>query len=104
MAFAPTKLSKYPAEIISYLFDFSKFPEVIAGETLSSPAISVADPSGLTVGSPAVTLVVRDGIAAGKGVQVTISAGSSGETYTVQCDATTSGGSKRSVQGLIEVK
>lgn len=94
---------KDTSETVSYLFDFSRFPEVKAGETLSSPSVT-ASPSGLTVGSPAVTAAARDGVPAGQGVAVTISSGSASATYSLECLATTSGGAVRCVKGVLLVE
>jgi hypothetical protein len=93
-------LPKDTTEVVSYLFDFSNFPEVVAGETLSSPSVS-SSPSGLTVGTPAVTAAERDGVAAGEGVAVTVSGGTASTTYSLECSVTTSGGSVRVVKGEI---
>lgn len=94
-------LTKYAVEVVSYQFDFSDFPEVVAGETLSSPNVPAV--SGLTIGTPAVTVAERDGVAAGKGVAVTVSGGTAGTTYTITATAVTSGGSTRAVRGRIRV-
>lgn len=84
-------LEKIVAEQRAYVFDFSKYSELQSGETISSPVVPSV--SGLTIGSPSLTTVVIDGVPIGKGVKVTISGGSAGETYTVDCQVTTSGGS-----------
>jgi hypothetical protein len=68
-----TTLVKDASETVSYLFDFSQFPEYVAGETLASPSVPAV--SGLTIGSPAVTVADRDYVAAGGGIAVTISGG-----------------------------
>jgi hypothetical protein len=96
-------LRKLPAEARLYLFDFSRFPEVIAGETLSSPAVPASDPAGLTIGSAAVSAVVRDGIPAGQAVEVMISGGTADVTYEVEGRAVTSGGATLAVGGVIKV-
>ncbi len=95
---------KDSSEVISYLFDYSNFPEVLAGETLSSPTVTATVGSGLTIGTPNVTLVERDEVAAGEGVEVTISSGTAGTTYTLECRCTTSGGSQRVVKGQLVVE
>jgi hypothetical protein len=84
-------LEKIAAEARAYVFDFSRYPEVISGETISSPVTPAV--SGLTIGSPTVTSATIDGVPSGKGVKVTISSGTAGTTYTVDCRVTTSGGS-----------
>lgn len=104
MAIPVMSWPKDSSEVISYLFDFSNFPEVVAGETLSNPTVTVTVGSGLTVGSPAVTTVERDEVAAGAGVAVTVSSGTPGTTYTLECKVTTSGGAQRVVKGEIVVE
>lgn len=84
------KLPKIAGETRSFVFDFTTYAELKAGETISAP--SVAAVSGLTIGTPAVLAAEVDGVAAGKGVQVAISGGTAGTTYTVNCSVTTSGG------------
>ncbi|WP_020475714.1 phage fiber-tail adaptor protein [Zavarzinella formosa] len=84
-------LPKIAAEVRAYVFDFSKYSEVQAGETLDSLAVPAV--AGLTIGPPAVTTAVIDGIPAGKAAKVTIAGGAPESTYTVDCRATTSGGS-----------
>lgn len=95
-------LPKDSNETVSYLFDFGNFPEVAAGETISSAAVPAV--SGLTIGTPSVTAAERDGVEAGEGVQVTISGGTADADYAVECRATFSGGSIRVVKGIIEVE
>jgi plastocyanin len=81
-------------------FDFSDFPEVNAGATLSSPAMSTV--TGLTFGSPAVTSTATDGVTAGKGVVVQVTASTAG-TYTIYCTVTLSSGGTASVRAKIIV-
>lgn len=101
-------LRKYAAEVISYGFDFSNFPEVEAGEALSSPSTPAV--SGLTVGTPEVTSadfypgVGLPPIPSGKGVKVTISGGTAGATYLVVCRVATSGGATREIEGWLAVE
>jgi hypothetical protein len=101
MAIRRTTLKKRPVEVRLYVFDFSSFPEVLAGETLSAPSVPAV--SGLTIGSPAVTSVIRDGIAAGKAVEVTIAGGTDGTSYDVEASASTSGGSSWPSRGTLVV-
>jgi hypothetical protein len=91
------------AETVAFLFDFSNFPEVAAGGTLSSPAVPAV--TGLTFGTPAVTAAELDGIPAGEAVQVTVTAGEDTEdgNYAVWCYATV-GGSRRAVKGVVAVR
>lgn len=93
---------KGAAETVEYLFDFTPFPEIVAGETISS--VSVPAVSGLTIGSPAVTAALTDGVAAGKGVEVAISGGTAGTTYAVSCRATMSGGAIREIRLSLTVR
>lgn len=98
---------KDASEAIAFVFDFSRFPEVVAGGELTSP---VVDPvSGLTIGAAAVTdaaeVVFPNGatVAAGKGVKAAISGGTAGTTYALECRATI-GGSVRVVKGSLAVE
>mgnify|MGYP000370251468 CR=1 FL=1 len=84
------KLPKIAGETRAYVFDFTDCAELEAGETISTP--SVAAVSGLTIGTPAVLAAAVDDVAAGKGVQVAISGGTAGTTYTLNCTVNTSGG------------
>jgi hypothetical protein len=72
-----------------YLFDFSAFAEVRAGETLSTPAIT-STPTGLIVGSPTVS---------GSQVQVLVSGGTAGTRYTLTVTVNTSGGAVLTFDG-----
>jgi hypothetical protein len=99
---------KDASETILFVFDFSRFPEVVGGETLSNPTVDAV--AGLTIGAPAVTttdqVVFSNGqkVAAGKGVQVAISGGTAGQTYALECHAATSGGANRDVKGSLVVE
>jgi hypothetical protein len=73
-----------------YEFDFSDFAELEAGETISSPSVSV-DPSGPTIGTPSVS---------GDSVLVRISGGTAGVTYTVTCTVTLSSGGTLTMEGI----
>jgi hypothetical protein len=74
-----------------FCFDFSRFPEVLSGGTLSAPAVPAV--SGVTIGSPAVlTADFYEGpttgpvaVASGKGVKVTLASTTVGR-YTVACN------------------
>lgn len=93
---------KDSSEVISYLFDFTNFPECEAGETLSTPVVDAV--AGLTIGTPTITTFDRDDVTAGKGLQVTISGGTAGEQYELEARATFSGGATRVVKGLLYVE
>jgi hypothetical protein len=101
---------KDTTETILYVFDFSRFPELVAGETISSPSVPASSPTGLTIGSPTVTVadqvVFTNGgvVEAGQGVQVTLSGGTAGVTYALECSITTSGGAVRVVKGSLIVE
>lgn len=103
MAVQRTTLRKLPAENRLYVFDFSDFPEVLAGETLSLPVVPASSPTGLTIGTPAVSAVARGDVPAGQAVEVMISGGTAGIDYQVEGQATTSGGAKLAVGGVIKV-
>jgi hypothetical protein len=99
---------KDASEVIQYVFDYSRFPEMKAGETLGTP---VVDPvAGHTIGAPAVTTedeVVDEAgtvVEAGKGIQVTISGGTAGNTYNLESRGTFSGGATRVVKGAVRVE
>jgi hypothetical protein len=83
-------LTKEQARVRTYAFDFSKEPEVIAGETLVTPTIPAV--TGLTISAPAILAAIMDGVPAAKGVSATISGGAVGSVYVVECQCTTSGG------------
>lgn len=93
---------KGAAETVEYLFDFTPFPEVAAGETIASASVPAV--GGLTIGSPAVTAALADGVAAGKGVEVSVAGGTAGTTYTVSARATMSGGAVREIRLSLTVR
>ena len=82
---------KVASEARVYIIDFSKFSEIINGDTISSSSIPAV--SGLTIGSPSTQATAIDGVPANKGIKVAISGGTAGTTYTVDCTVVTSGGS-----------
>lgn len=86
-------LTKLPAESRLFFFDFALYAELIASQTLSSPAVTVDDDS-LTLGSPTVV---------GSKVRINISEGTAGQKYTLQCVASTSGGSTIAGRGILQV-
>lgn len=93
---------KDASEAVAFLFDFSRFPEAVAGETLASPSVPAV--VGLTIGSPAVTAARKDGIPAGYAIQVTISGGTASTSYSLECFGTFSGGAVRCVKGVLKVE
>ena len=84
---------KQPWEDIAYDFDFT--PLLGSGETLSSATSATGDPSGLTIGSPALNGT--------KKVQVRISGGTNGQTYTVTVRAATSAANNRECEAYFVV-
>lgn len=102
--------TKDASETILFVFDFSRFPEVVAGETLGTPVVDASSPSGLTLGTPSVTVAdqVIDSagnvVASGKGLQVTVAGGTAGNTYALESRCTFSGGSIRVVKGSVVVE
>lgn len=95
-------LTKPAAESRFFVFDFSRAPELIAGETISAPNVPAV--SGLTIGAPAVLAAITDGVAVGKGVAVQLSAGTDGTTYEVECRVTASGGGTLVMRGNLAVE
>jgi len=93
---------KDASERVLYLFDFTKFPEYVAAETLTTPVVDAV--TGLTIGTPIVSVAVRDGIAAGGCIEVFISGGTAGVTYNLECRGTFSGGAIRVVKGRLNVE
>lgn len=100
---------KDASEVIQYVFDFSRFPEVVAGGTLTSPTIDASSPAGLTLSSATVTdadeTVDSSGtvVKAGKGLKVAVSGGTAGETYMLETRATV-GVATRVVKGRVVVE
>jgi hypothetical protein len=94
-----------------YCFDFSKFSEVQAGATISSPVMPAV--AGLTFGTPEVisstfTEYKQDGttrtVANGKGVKVRITPTTAREApYEIACTVNESGGGKLTIKALWRV-
>jgi hypothetical protein len=90
-------LWKYAAEIIDYVADFSKFPEAIAEDTLTScvvPAVTSPD-AILSTGTAAISAEDIETIPAGSGVVCRISGGTAGQTYLVYFRGTFNTGAVR---------
>lgn len=102
MALPLTRRVKVSTEVRRYVFNFFARSEVVAGETLSSPTVTVS-PSGPTISGAAVLTSSLAGVPSGKGVSATISGGTAGTTYTLTCTVTTSGGSTLVCKGELEV-
>lgn len=104
----PIAKDTYPkdsSEVIDYQFDYSNFPEIQGGDTITgTPVVPASIPAGLIIGTPAVTVAAFDGVAAGKGVKVRISGGTAGTTYEIECQATFASGALRVVKGRIVVE
>lgn len=79
---AETLLVKKVAESRVFSFDFSDYPEIVGGATITSATV-VASPTGPTIGSPLPTVGI---------VQVRISGGLDGTTYEMTCTAVTNAG------------
>lgn len=97
-----THKTKWAGETLTFAFNFGRRRAVRDGATISNPVIEVG-PSGLTVGSPTVLVVRFQGVAAGKGVKVTVSGGTPGETFSLTCRVDASDGSILEVHGAIEI-
>jgi hypothetical protein len=77
-----------------YNFDFSAFGEFSEDSETISTAEVTSLPSGLTVGSATIDNLL---------VQVRISGGVAGVSYTLECQITTSSGSVLKLQGILNV-
>jgi hypothetical protein len=99
---------KDASEVVSFVFDFSQFPEAWNEETLGTPVVDASAPAGLTIGTPAVTSADREEgratVPSGYGIQVTVSGGTAGTTYSLECRGTFSGGGVRVVKGRLAVE
>lgn len=99
-------LLKQPGEDLIFYFDFDKLMN--ASETLTGTPTVTGSPSGLTIGSPTVisanATVLGKTVLANRAVQVRISAGTDGNSYTVQCSCGTSASNTRIIDGTLEVK
>ena len=86
------RLFKHPDELLLFTFDYTN--DLGSSETLTgTPTVEELTTSDLTIGTPAInsSAVTVDGveIAIGKAVQVQVSAGLDGTTYSLECDADT---------------
>lgn len=105
--------TKTPTEAVAFVFSYEEFPEIVGGETLVSAVVTGpggAALSGISATSPTVTtqdeVVDSAGtkVLSGKGFLSTISGGTAGTDYIVECLATFSGGAERAVQGKVSVQ
>src|SRR5262249_11807104 len=102
--FPADTIVKGPNEVLLLIFDFTAFPEIASSETVSSNTVT-STPAGLTHGASGTALAARpDNVAAGKGVQISISAGTVSTDYTLTCRITTGGGSVREIRVQIAVR
>jgi hypothetical protein len=89
----PEKTQYTTESLVVYCFDFSRFPEVLNGGTLSSPTMAVV--ASVTQGTPAVlTADFQEGstdgpvaVASGKGVKVAVTCTTAGR-YQLACSVT----------------
>jgi hypothetical protein len=90
-----------------YLFDFSTFPEVAGGETISDPTGAILEPSSggsLVLSDEQVTTSIVDSVPAGQGVLVKLSGALRGEQYLISCRVVFSGGSTASIHVRVYVE
>lgn len=87
-----TRLIKRAGETRQYTFDFSQFPEIAGGDTLTGVATvsatnlnSSSTDIGPTLGNPTI-------LAGGKTVSCVISGGTDGNTWRMECTCNTVGG------------
>jgi hypothetical protein len=93
-SYAPRRLQKRPNDDLPYVFDFGEW-SLTASDALASATVT-ADVSGLTIGSATI-------VTGGRKVQVRISAGTAGTTYTLTCQATTTAGYDIVGDGYLEL-
>ena len=89
-------------EVRTVPFNYSNFPEILGGDTLSSATVT-GNPGGLTVGSASVSAAVVDGIPIGQAILAVVSGGTDGVDYALTCLATTAAGSVLEVRGVLSV-
>jgi hypothetical protein len=82
-----TELTQLPNEKLKYSFDFSARAEVVAGETLSSPVVTVNQRRGSGSLTITGTTVVSDL------VEFFVEGGDLGDVFWLECVVDTSGGS-----------
>lgn len=99
-----------------YCGDFTDDPAVTAGQTLSSPVVTISNGSAslITLGSPTIltadfTVLDRNGntvdtIAAGKGIKFTVTPGTTKGQCTVTYSALASGGERIGGQVIFRVR
>ncbi len=92
--YKPPTLHKRATDDLPYVFSFATW-SLLSTDTIASATVA-GSPSGLTIGTPSV-------LSGGKQVQVRISGGTAGETYTVTCLAVTSGGYTITGDAYLEV-
>ena len=90
----PVTLAKKTTWSRVYYFDFGTYAERQSSDPIASAAVT-STPSGLTVGTPATN---------GDKVQVSISGGQRGTTYTLTCTVAMQSGAIISQQGYLSVE
>lgn len=105
-----TELDFYQGEDGWYVFDYSRDLEVVNGETLSAPAVAMAETTSPALTATSAAVLAQDFklgtkvlVPAGKGVKVRLAGGLAGTTYTLTCSATLSGGGTGKVRGRLKV-
>lgn len=89
-------------EVVDYVFDFSKAPELKAGTGLTISSVGIVDDGGdLTIGTPTVLAAAAFGVPIGKGVVVRASDFEDDTIYRLACLVTLSNGVKLLVPGRI---
>lgn len=83
---------KSPDGVATYRFDFSA--DLATGETISARAVTVE--TGITKDSDAIA-------ASSTAVDVTLSAGTNGRRYKIECQVTTSAGHVYEITGVVKV-
>lgn len=88
-----TIIEKQPSESLNCSMDFANY---VSGSsiTISSPSVT-ASPAGLTLGSPSVD---------GQTVEFTVSGGTDGQNYRIQCTITTSDSETLVGDGILKVR
>lgn len=86
-------IEKQPSEVLNCSMDFTNYVNS-SSITISSPSLTVS-PSGLTLGSPTV-----DGLF----VEFTVSGGTDGYNYRIQCTVTTSDNETLIGDGIMKVR
>jgi len=92
------------AEVVKYCIDFTKFPEVAAGDTVTGVSVPAVAGVAATADAQAPAADDPEGPAVGKFWYVTVSGGTPDTDYLIRVNATLSGGSVRAVWLLVQVR